>query len=271
MENLSSRLSPSFEIGKKYMPLLIYKDNTGHNQEWELSNKKDLLSIGTHSTNDIILSATLGVASKHAVVLRSAVNYLPVLVNLAGQNTRVNNRSVVDIRVLRQKDILQLGLARLTMWEIRISVVHTGQRVVGQICQVCLMRIQPGDEVVICPRCSTSSHRLCWFTLPSCAKYACNYPIRDTVKKALSDAVTFEHLDGFSELIRQHKKCQALSRGDQVAFQENEDIAYCPACQAPYHTECWLNLEKCTVPGCGYEIQGLLERVFSANEISEAQ
>src|SRR5438067_2069835 len=119
------------------MPLLIFQDDKGNYQEQELTEKTEIASIGSGPTNDIVLPASLDVASKHAVVLRSAVNQLLVLVNLAGRQTRVNGRQVVSIKVLRQKDEIQLGQACLTMWEIRITALLEGSRYIKQICQVC--------------------------------------------------------------------------------------------------------------------------------------
>ncbi len=257
------------------MPILIYNNGEGQYQEQELSDQKDIIRIGSDPTlNDIVLPLSLGVAHRHAVVLRSAANKLPVLVNLAGESTYVNGRRVVTIQVLRQKDTLQLGQAQLMMWEVRITAARPGNRSVGQNCPVCLMRIQVGDEVIICPRCSTPSHRMCWFSLNRCARDACVYPIRDRVIEALSQWVTFElALDANSELIRNHKKCQARTRVDQVTFQEGDYVTYCPSpsCRASFHLQCWLGLEHCTMPGCGYGIQQLIDKVFLTGDLGAVQ
>lgn len=248
------------------MPFLIYRGKEGSYHEKELSVKKSMISIGSDpAVNDLVLSAELGVAPRQAVVIRSAVNNLPLLVNLAGQNTRVNGREVVRIQVLRQKDEIQVGQALITMWEVRIVAARAGNRAIGKPCPACTRAIQEGDEVVICPWCPTATHRLCWFPLEYCPNfnYSCGYPIRERIIEVLSPWVAFERkLDKNAELIRKHKTCQALERGFQIPFNENDDVVYCPSCQATYHVVCWLGLDRCKFPGCRHEVQNLLNEVF---------
>ena len=253
------------------MPFLIYRDKEGSYHEKELSAKKNSISIGSDpdpAVNDLVLPAELDVAPRQAVVIRSAVNNLPLLVNLTNQNTRVNGRPVVRIQVLRQKDEVQLGQALVTMWEVRIVSARAGDRAIGKPCPVCSKAIQAGEQVVVCPRCPTVTHRLCWFPLEYCANYhySCGYPIRERILEALSPWVVYERkLDKNSALIRKHKTCQALEEGFQIPFSQGDDMVYCPSCQATYHVVCWLRLERCKFPGCGYEVQNLLNEAFMAS------
>lgn len=254
------------------MPVLIYQDNQGQYKEQEIAGKMEVTSIGSDpGKNQIVFPSSLGVAPRHAVILRSAVNQLLVLVNLADQDTRVNGRQVVSIKVLRQKDQIQLGQAQLTIWEIRIIALKNQSSYINQPCQVCSRGVQVNDEVIICPRCSSPFHRLCWFSLTNCAKYACNYPVKERTLEALSSRVKFEEVG--IDLLRKGQTCHARARGDQIPFQPKDPIAYCPSssCRATYHVQCWLNLERCTQPNCGFDYRQLMTDVFSTGEGSRLQ
>jgi len=243
------------------MAILIYQDASGRYMEREFSEE---VRIGSDpQRNDVVLPAEWDVAPEHAVITRSALNRMPLLVDLIGRGTKVNGQQIVRIRVLRQGDDLQIGQARLTLWEVRIARLLAGSRVVGRECPVCTDEFRAGDEVVVCPRCRTVHHRDCWFRIQVCAYYGCGYPIHETVMDTLAPWVVFDRkLDGESELVRNKKSCVAGNQSDQAPFQEGQKVAYCPSCHTPFHLECWLRLVHC--PVCQYPVRELINRVFAA-------
>jgi hypothetical protein len=56
--------------------------------------------------------------------------------------------------------------------------------------------------------------------------------------------------------------CAAGSPSDLVPFQREQDVAFCPSCEAPFHLDCWLCLAFCT--GCRYDVRALIDKVFDA-------
>jgi hypothetical protein len=255
------------------MPVLMYQDNQGNYQEYEIADKMSMTRIGSDpDNNDVILPTASGVASRHAVILRSQVNHLLVLVNLAGEHTRVNGRTVLSIKVLRQQDVIQLGQVSLMIWEIRVSTLTIDSPYLKQHCQYCSGNFLMGNELIICPRCASPFHLHCWLSLTICANYPCNYPVRERVLQALSPSfLKFEAVS--PELLQKRATCQARTRVDQIPFQVRDQVAYCPApsCQAVYHLQCWLALERCTQADCGFDNLKLLKHVFSTAEGSKLQ
>ena len=260
--------------GENTMPVLIYQDSENHYKEWSFSDK---IRIGSDpARNDLVLPTTAGVAPQHAVIINSMLNRMRVLVDLAGQNTRVNDRPIVSIQVLHQRDVLELGKIRLTMWEIRITSISQKDPSVGKPCLVCRRPFEVGKEVITCPRCFSLYHRECWFAINPCANYTCGYPVLESIMDALSASVTFERdlaenselveLRRSGQVIKKGKTCQARTREDQIPFQVGNDVAYCPspACRATFHPACWLNLERCT--RCDYNIRQLLDETFLAGK-----
>lgn len=265
------------------MSVLMYEDLDGEQKEYEF---KEEISLGSDEKaislrsdpkqGRILLAEELGVSPLHAMILRSTLTRAPMLVNLAGPNTWVNDRPVVGIQILRQRDIIRLAQARLTLWEIWIISVKPGNSFIGKECQVCTDLFEVGDEVICCPDCEVPYHLTCWLLQSKCPNYRCTYSARATTIEALLTSVPFEfnlaedspliEIRSEDNLIKQEgRKCAAGQRRDKVAFQTGNSIAYCPAleCQTPYHFECWLKLEKCTV--CGYNIKQLIQQVFSIN------
>lgn len=257
------------------MPVLIYYDRKNHYQERPFA---DNLRIGSDEANDLVLPSELAVAPHHAVIMRSVVGRLPIIVNLAGQQTRVNGRPVVSLQVLHQRDEIQLGNLSLKMWELRITVLQAGDPVIKQLCLICRRKFLAGDDVFFCPRCATPCHRDCWFATRNCPSYTCEYPVQSRIVDALSPWVTFEdykasesdviEVRGDQTIIlrRAGISCHANTRRDLVPFQPGERIAYCPSasCRAPFHLQCWLALKAC--PDCQYDVQQLLSQVFFPSE-----
>lgn len=253
------------------MPYLIYHDHEGQYREQEIAGSMAEIHIGSDPVNNtIILPADAGVAPRHAVILRSALNQLSLLVDLAGEKTYVNGQEVVSIKVLRQKDRIQLGQVNLIVWEIRITALRENSPYINRSCLFCTRGLQVNDEVVICPRCETPFHRLCWFSLPNCAKDTCNYPVRDNILDSLRGRVKYEEAN--VELFKAGQMCSAREPGDQIPFQLGEMVVYCPStsCRATYHLRCWLELEHCKEPACNFDYRQLLTEVFTVAESSDS-
>ena len=254
------------------MVVLLYQDQQDIYQEFEIAERMNMTHIGSDPRgNDLVLPVEAGVRAKHAVILRSKVNRLLILVNLAGADTQVNGQRVLSLKVLRQKDVIQLGQVALMIWEIRITQLAGNSPYLQQHCLYCTQHFQQGNEVIICPRCSSIFHLPCWLSLTNCARDACNYPVRERVLQVLAPFVKFEEVS--PELLRNRAGCHARTRVDQIPFQPYDQIAYCPSptCRAIYHLQCWLALEQCTQTECGFDNLELLTRVFSTADGAKLQ
>jgi hypothetical protein len=262
------------------MPVLIYYDNDGQYQEQSF---RDNIRIGSDSTNDLVLPAELGVAPLHAVIMRTVMNRQHVLVDLVGQQTRINGQRVVSLQVLHQRDEIQLGQTTLKMWELRIKRLSAEDSAIGRLCEMCKEEFALGDEVFFCPRCAMPTHRACWFSVDKCPTFTCEYPAQARVMDALSSRVTFaryearEHdvievrEDHTITLRRSGVHCPANNRTDLVPFQPGEFIAYCPSpsCRTLFHLACWLTLKTC--PRCQYNVQELIDQVFSSGDSDKSR
>jgi hypothetical protein len=256
------------------MPILIYHDRDGQYQEHFF---QDSIRIGSDPTNDLVLPAEAGVAPHHTVITRTTLNRLHILVDMAGQRTRVNGRSVVSFQVLNQRDEIQLGSCSLKMWEMRMKRLVAGDPAVGQECKTCKGVFAPEDEVILCPRCSKPTHRTCGFFMDKCPTYLCEYPMQTRIMEVLAPWVLFERYEAKERDIIEMKedyvitlrrggmRCPAGNRRDLVPFQPGEYLAYCPAtsCRTPFHLPCWLMLQSC--PRCQYDVQHLITHVFSSS------
>lgn len=240
------------------MATIKYRLNGGPEQKVEFT--KELRIGANRERNQLALPPAAGVASEHAIITRAVVGKLPVLVDLAGHGLRVNSQNVVSLKVLHHGDKIQVGNAELELREMQIRRM-TG--VSYQKCPVCTNRLQSEDEIVSCPNCQTQHHKLCWFSVPRCSTFACQYPIHETVIQALSPPCTFiMSLEKSSKLVLTQKVCAASQQRDVVPFQQHNDVAFCPKCEAALHLQCWLTSPKC--PACAYDIKGLLNLVFDA-------
>ena len=252
------------------MAILIFRTSDGSILERDFTAE---LGIGTASENEFRLPLGLKVASRHAMIARSTFFQVPVLVDLAGEaaRTRVNGRRVVQLKTLRHKDVLEVGQARLEFWEVMIRNVIPGSSLIGQRCLVCFDSIRSGDQTVACPRCQSPYHKGCWFYLSTCAYYGCGYPVQETLRRVLAPWMRFEKVEEESALVRDKTICRAGNERDQGAFKQQDYVAYCPECQTPFHAECWLALERCTV--CQYDVDSLIRRVLDpgASAIEAAQ
>lgn len=259
------------------MPLLTYTDAQGvyHNVRFA---EREEIRIGADETwSSVALPPALDVAPFHAVIARSALNRLLMVVDLAGHNTWVNHHPVVKIRVLRQGDQLQLGRCEMTVWEVQISRLEPGDPAVGQKCPVSRRVLKVGDEVIACPGCGAVHERDAWFLIERCAA-GCGYPNREVIMDTLPAWVLVErHLDQDSKLVERIDNgkvmqngqfCQAGQSRDQVPFQKGQNAIYCPSCQTPFHLECFVTLPVC--PVCQYDIAGLINRSFMAQPDGQA-
>jgi hypothetical protein len=260
------------------MPILLYHNSEGPQKEFSF---KEEISIGSDAERcGIVLPGDSGIAPWHAVIIRSALTRAPVLINLAGQNTWVNERPVIGVQVLRQRDVIRLAQIRLSLWEVRITRLELGNRFIGKECLVCQDIFKAGEKVIHCPHCDTPSHRDCWFAVKKCPNYTCGYHSQASTINVLSTSVQFEfklqedsplvEIKGEDNLLKQEgRKCAAGTRRDKVAFQTGNNVAYCPAadCRTPYHLECWLMLDTCVA--CGYDVRQIIDQVFSVNLVGD--
>ncbi len=223
------------------------------------------VNIGTGLENDFRLPGDLSVASKHAVISRSEHYQVPVLIDFAAETsqTRVNGRGVVCLKILRHRDNILLGDAKLVFWEMRVRDVTPGSLLEKKTCLVCYDMLQPGDQAVECPRCLAPHHKECWFYLTTCSYYGCGYPVQETIRRSMAPWVRFEKLEEKSELVKENIICGARNERDLTPFKQGEYIAFCPDCETPFHTECWFGLQECQE--CGYNVSQLMNAVFVPN------
>lgn len=253
------------------MPLLIFDDANGVIQRLSFPERAEI-RIGTDEDwGDVVFSADFGVAPRHAVIVRSVLNRLLMIVDLTGNQTWVNRHRVVNVRVLRQGDVVRVGRGEFRVWEVQIRHLEDGNPAVGQKCPVSRRVLEVGDAVIACPGCGTVHERDAWFLIKTCAA-DCGYPNREVVINTLPAGVQLERaLDSDSRLverieqgrtIQEGEHCQAGQARDQVPFQEGQDVVYCPSCQTPFHLECFVTLHEC--PVCQHDIRALIDQAFMA-------
>jgi hypothetical protein len=252
------------------MAVLIFQaaDGFGPAQGWPAEKEfAGELTVGAAPGNGLRLPPELGVAPRHALVTRSAVYHVPVLVHLAGESAplRVNGRRVVRLRALRHQDRIELGRARLLFVEVALHHVAAGSPLRGKKCLVCGGVFVEGDEVVPCPRphCRALHHARCWVTIPICSEYACGYPVEELIRRVLARWLAFEKLERESELVKEQKLCAHCTRRHRVPFQPEETAVRCPRCAAPYHVECWFQQDACPAAGCGYDVAALIRAALA--------
>jgi hypothetical protein len=170
---------------------------------------------------------------------------------------------VAGLRVLHHGDRLSLGGYEAVYWEVVLRPVAQAEAPAARPCPVCRSPLRAGQPVIECPRCHVLQHRRCWFGIPRCPTYGCQYPILHTVWRALSPPARFERLESGSPLVKEEQRCAAGSRRDRGPFNEPEVAVYCPACEQPFHAPCWLERRTCPTPGCGYSVAALMDLAFT--------
>jgi hypothetical protein len=247
------------------MPLIAYQNAEGFAQRVQFGEAQDICLGSDPGWSDAPLSPDQEVAPRHAILARSALNRLLVVIDLTGHKTWVNQHPVARLRVLRQGDTLTLGRCDLRIWEVRIERLKPGDPAIGRKCPVSRRTLRAGDEVIACPGCGTAHERDAWFLVERCAA-GCGYPNRAVIMDTLPAWVIVErHLDPDSKLVEriengQGDTCRAGQARDQVPFQRGQNAVICPSCQSPFHLECFLTLPAC--PVCQYDIDGLLNQTF---------
>ncbi len=249
------------------MALMVYLGDEGDSRS--VAFKKELRMGADAERNQLVLPAAHGIDAEHAVVMRTAVGGLPVLIDLAGHDLKVNGQRVISLRVLHHGDTIQIGAASLMLRELQIIKLPADSRWTEKECAVCGLKLKPETEVVACPLCEVPHHRECWFDLVVCSTYACQYPIHETVIRALSPPISFERkLEKESKLVKERQLCVAGKKVDLVPFQRDQNVARCPSCNTPFHLNCWLSLTVC--PQCSYGIKALISQVFSSEHEAAA-
>jgi len=227
------------------------------------------IQLGTSPENQVRLPEGLGVATHHAVISHSELcGGVAVLVDLAGQTaqTRINGRSVTQIKVLRHQDQILLGQVSLIFWEVDIQHVTAESPLTKQKCPFCFGTFQVDEDVIACPKiqCQTPHHLHCWLRLPRCGRDACGYPIPTAIRRIFASQLTFERLDAHHELVMQRQKCAAAGKVgeklDRLSFQPQTEITHCPSCKSPFHIGCWFSLQRC--PVCQYDVSDLIQTAF---------
>lgn len=244
------------------MAVIIYQGEGGLDRKLEFGPEE--LRIGSEAgRNQLLLPADCGAAAEHAVITRTVIGKLPVLVDLTGHGLRVNGQPVIALKVLHHGDTIDIGGARLMLREMQIKRLPADPRASRKKCPFCTDDLRGGDEVIACPNCGVLHHRECWFQMTLCSTDGCQYPIHETVMKALSPSCTFiSKLEPESKLVVGRQECPAGRPKDLVPFQKEQDVAFCPSCEAPFHLDCWLCLPVC--PRCRYDVKSLIDEVFDA-------
>ena len=238
------------------MATINYQLGDGSVQKVEFTKE---LRIGSDAEqSQLVLPAAAGVAKEHAIITRAMVGKLPVLLDLAGHGLRVNGQNVVSLKVLHHGDRIQVGQTELELREMQIRKLTVASK---HLCPISADALKEGQEVVSCPNCETLHHRSCWFEGERCSSYGCLYPIQETVIQALSPPCTFvTRLEKTHKLVTKQKVCPAGVQRDMIPFQQNDDVAFCPKCEAALHLQCWLSRANC--PACRYDIKQLMDQVF---------
>lgn len=274
------------------MSFLLYADASGVPREKEFSGPIIIgsapASPGAAGLDALTLPPAASLEPRHALIMRAQTTKMPVLIDLSGHDTRVNQRPVVELKVLRHADRITLGQTRLTFWEIRIMRLTPQSPYVHYICALCKKPLALGDEIIVCPYYPAVLHRICWFATPTCPDGTCEYRNHAVVMDTLSTwsaasppgdlppgrmrtTVRFEReLEEQSDLIKRRMTCSAGNAYDQVPFRPQASVVYCPspACNTPYHLQCWLGLPACV--RCGHDIQALLNQVFQGGSAMES-
>jgi hypothetical protein len=254
------------------MPVLTFVDDHGQDHSVQFAERDEIRLGADAGWSTLALPSALDIAPQHAIIARSTLNRLLLVVDLSGNRTWVNHHPVVRIRILRQGDLLQVGQCELTVWEVQITQLKPGDPAVGKKCPVSRRVLKVDTEVIACPGCGAVHERDAWFLIERCAA-GCGYPNREVIMNTLPAWMQIErHLDQDSKLIERIENgkvlqngqfCQAGQARDQVPFQKGQNAVYCPSCQTPFHLECFVTLFTC--PVCQYNIADLINRSFRAN------
>ena len=188
------------------MPLLTFQDAQGAAHSVQIAEAEDV-RLGTDADwSNVILPAGMGVIPRHAILSRSSMNRLLMLLDLSGDQTWVNQHPVVKIRVLRQGDRVVMGRCALNVWEVQVRTLQPSDPAVGQKCPVSRRVLNVGDEVIACPGCGTVHERDAWFLIERCAA-GCGYPNRAVIMDTLPAWLVIErHMDQESKTDRESRE-----------------------------------------------------------------
>ncbi len=245
------------------MAVLAFADLNDEPQSRTLG-PDERVRLGAAVDSTLRLASGLSVLPHHAIICRSVLYGVWVLVDLAGRegDTRVNTHRFVRLKTLRHRDRIQLGHAEVVFWEMVIENTTADSPWFGKRCPVCYgPPMNVGEPVVFCPRCQTPHHRDCWFGQTICSCYGCEYPVQAEALRALPTRVLFDSLEEGSDLVVQKAICSAGELRDQSPFKPGEHVAYCPGCGSPYHAACFFGLREC--PVCKYDAAALIADVFA--------
>lgn len=206
-----------------------------------------------------------GLEECHGSIVQSSTYHSYLLLELDGK-VAVNNLPVVEFRVLRHRDQIQLGEERFTFIEVLFQ--DADEKFEDQVCSSCGTPFEQGEKIVQCPKCGDRYHRDCWLNLDMCGRgRQCAYPVRGVILEALADTgIRSESVRPEHPILAKQTKCPSTERHDHAKLiEEGDDIIHCPDCGMIFHEKCWMIMERCSGSGCHFSIQSHLHRTFSAN------
>lgn len=130
---------------------------------YELPKKMgEKVNIGNDLQNDIVLHEN-DIVPFHGLIMRASNGFYSVL-NNSTAIIKVNDLEIHGFKILRHKDVAQLGSGsyKLTYLDISKFILDEKSSIVGVACLFCQDSFQIGSEVILCPKCDTAYHVSCW-------------------------------------------------------------------------------------------------------------
>jgi hypothetical protein len=133
------------------------------------------IDIGRDANNDIVITGQ-DTMLHHVSIVRS-VNGFYVLVPREGSETLVNNLKILDLKLLRNNDVITIGDINIKYLEIQKILIPAESDLIGVRCLFCQDTFKEGDEVIYCPKCDSPYHDACWSILynDTCKLQHCGY------------------------------------------------------------------------------------------------
>jgi hypothetical protein len=231
---------------------------------WAL-DQATVIGSDEHSADRVITGN--GLLPRHATIIKLPQSPAYVLLDHAPPGgTEVNRLGVQGFKVVRHGDQIRFGSIELTFSEFQVCTVGEGNALQEEQCLVMRHELSRGDRAVIC-RCGQPSHLECWLISELCARFDCSYTHRNLLVKFFQDTFFFGAITSSSPLIGSKCNNQPGYPWDGEPFGVNKThlgrVSYCPKCKMPYHEACWLSLDICRTPDCGYNVGETVLSFFS--------
>lgn len=251
------------------MPVLRYYDEEGKPRNKEFGHA---LLIGKDPSRQrfsiqydtLAMPWIANIEREHAIIMRSQESLARFIVDLAGHDVFVQGQRIQGLHMLNHNDELIIGddlkNCNPRFWEIYITTIGPDKLRSLARCPVDERDFELGQDIIVCPGFPILMHRECFFSVRSCPRMACNYPIMKAVMNSLvQEGIRFaENSTINSPMLSEY--CSARNRQDKFPFRPDDLIVYCRYCQKPYHLQCWLKLDACLE--CDEKIQEFLDKVF---------